>query len=284
MAETVFQNSGCVNTVLGAYNMLNAFIPLEYYANIDTTLNAKYAVLAQQEPTSPPKLQYFGVGIQGYYNNGEEHAKYNPDSRNMDLYTPIPIRMVEIKEDGSELTPEERANYRMRKVVTINGTSYACYYLKKIVWDPSYVQLVQVGTDGSESTYALDPGEFLSPTPIKGTTGGQMTTGDAHVIVRAVGKCEVSLKELVEAMSVLYGKDYCILSEAGFYTGCECYVNAEEELLQDVQEGKPENAVNIEAVYVQLAKHKCFLPKTLDGTESSATFWVSYESPTAIEI
>jgi len=281
MAETVFQNSGCVNTIIGAYNMLNAFIPLEYYANIETTLNAKYSVHPQQEPTSPPKLQYFGVGIQGYYNDGQDHVKYNPDSRNMDLYTPIPIRMVPAKND---LTPAERAQYRMRTIITCDGVDYAAYYLKKIVWDPSYVQLVQIGTDKKESTYNLDPGAWLAPTPMEGTTGGQMTTGDAHVIVRAVGKCEVTLAELQEAMHIIYGKDYCILSEAGFYTGCECYVNAEEELLQDVQEGMPENASNIEAIYTQLAKHKCFLPKTLDGTESSATFWVSYESPTAIEI
>jgi len=282
MSETVFQNSGCVNTVIGAYNMLNAFIPLEYYANINTTLNAKYQVLPNQQPTSPPKLQYFGVGIQGYYNDGDDHVKYNPDTRNMDLYTPIPIRMVPTTND---LTAEERAMYRMRRVfVAKDKVEYAAYYLKKIIWDPSYVQLVQVSAEGRESTYNLEPGEYLEPTPMKGTVGGQMTTQDAHVIVRAIGKCEVTLQELREAMDILYGKDYCILSEAGFYTGCECYVNAEEAVLVDAQEERPENAANIEAVYAQLAKHKCFLPKTLDGTESSATFWVSYESPTAIEI
>ena len=281
MSNSVFQNSGCVNTVLGAYNMLNAFIPLQYFANIETTLNAKYNKFPSQEPTSPPKLQYFGIGIQGYYNNNDEHVKYNPDNRNMDLYTPIPIRMVPASAD---LTPIERAKYRMRVQKTVNGESYICYYLKRIEWDPSYVQLIQVGTDGTESTYVLDPGEYLSPTPIRGTTGGQMTTADAHVIVRAVGKCQVTLKELAEAMSVLYSKDYCIISEVGYYTGCDCYVNAEEELLCDTQETKPENAINIEAVYAQLAKHKVMMPKTLDTNESTFESWVSLESPLTTKI
>ena len=40
MADSVFQNSGSVNTVIGAYNMLNAFIPLDYYPNLESTLNA----------------------------------------------------------------------------------------------------------------------------------------------------------------------------------------------------------------------------------------------------
>ena len=101
---------------------------------------------------------------------------------------------------------------------------------------------------------------------------------------RAVGKCFVTLKELQEAMSVLYSKDYCILSEFGYYTGCDCYVDSDETLLCDVQEGKPENAYNIEAVYTQLAKHKTMYPKTLDGIESSAESWVSFESPVATEI
>jgi len=278
MADTVFQNSGCVNTILGGYNMLNSFIPLEYYPNVETTLNAKYKRFPLQEPTSLPKLQYFGIGIQGYYNDGDEHVKYNPDTRNMDLYSPIPIRMRRVDND---LTATEREQYRMRVIKTIGKIDYACYYLKKIVWDPSYVQLIQIGTDGTESTYNLDPGTFLKPTPIKGTTGGQMTTADAHVIVRACGKCAVTLAELQEAMSILYSKDYCIISECGFYTGCECYLNAEEVLIQDAQEGKPENAVYMESIYTQLAKHKVMLPRTLDGSNSSADFWVSFESAQA---
>ncbi len=283
MSDTVFQNSGCVNTILGAYNMLNAFLPLQYYASVETTLNAKFRRFPNQQPTSLPKLSYFGVGIQGYYNSGEsDHRKYNPDPRNMNLYSPVPIRMVPIEND---LTPTERELYRLRVEETFGTQKYACYYLKKILWDPAYVQLIQKGADGTETQYNLNPGDFMTPTPVKATTGGRMTTDDARVIVRAVGKCTVTLKELSEAASVKYGRDYFIVSEWGYYTGCDCYVTSDEELIGDVtQIARPGNAANVEAVYVQLAKHKTELPLTLSSTESELTSWVSFESPEAIEV
>ena len=256
MSDTVFQNSGCVNTILGAYNMLNAFLPLQYYASVETTLNARFRRFPNQQPTSLPKLSYFGVGIKGYYNSGE-----------------------------NDLTPAEREVYRMRVEETFGTQKYACYYLKKILWDPAYVQIIQKGSDGTETQYNLNPGDFMDPAPVKATTGGRMTTDDARVIVRAVGKCTVTLKELSEAASVKYGRDYFIVSEWGYYTGCDCYVTSDEELIGDVtQMSRPGNAANVEAVYVQLAKHKTELPLTLSSTESELTSWVSFESPEAIEV
>lgn len=283
MSDSVFQNSGCVNTILGAYNMLNGFCDVQYFANLETTLNSKYRRLQTQLPTSIPKLRYFGVGIKGYYNSGDnDHRKYNPDPRNMDLHSPMPIRMVPIEND---LTPTERALYRMRVVETVGTQKYACYYLKKIDWDPSYVEIIQKGADGTETKYNLDP-DFLLPTPTKAVTGGRMTTQDARVIVRVVGKCSVTLKELAEASSIKYNRDYCIVSEWGYYTGCEVYLTADEEFIGDASAGteRPGNAENLGAVYVQLAKHKTDLPLTLSSTESELTSWVSFESPEAVEI
>lgn len=284
MADSVFQNSGSVNTVIGAYNMLNAFIPLDYYPNLESTLNAKYNRFPTQMPPQRPLLQYFGVGIHGYYNNGDnDHVKYNPDPRNMDLYAPIPIRMVPLDND---LTSDERRLYRMRVVQTIGSQKYACYYLKKIMWDPSYVQLIQKGADGNETTYNLNPGTYLTPTAVRGITGGRMTVSDSHIIVRAVGMCVVTLKELSEAMSILYSKDYCIVSEWGYYTGCDMFVTSEEELIPNEfdMSNPPANAANIEAVYVQLSKHRCGYPKTLDSSESELTDRCSFESPEAVEV
>jgi len=288
MSDTIFQNSGCVNTILGSLNQLNGFLPLSYVERVDTTLNTKYRVLADVSPLSVPKLLYFGIGSNGYScttstANSPMHIKHQPDCRNMDLYNPIPIRVIPLEEEV-ELPWSERSQYRMR--VVKNG--YAYYYLKLIDWDPGRVEIIKYSSDGEEKDYALNPSNFLNPSaPTTPTTGGSLITSD-RIIVRATGICRVSMTELEEAMSLL-DQSYCMISEFGFYTGCDRYINGAGEVLltdSDVElEGElPGGAEGIEATYVQLAKHKTQLPVTLDSANSTLETTVSFEASNSIII
>lgn len=297
--SSIFQNSGCVNTVLGSLNQLSAFLPLAYRIDLTTTLNRKYDVLSDLQPTTVPKLMYFGIGINGYTcatstGSFPQHIKRLPDGRNMDLYCPIPFRMVTLDHD---LPIEERRKYRMRaiKSIRINDDTYVdyvCYYLKTIDWDTDNVDIIRVNPDGTEDNYTFDD-SFLRPTPPETPeTGGELTSND-RVIVRAIGRCTVTPDELKEAMSILYGTNYCTVSEFGFYTGYDVYVDESETYMANVDEiddndptvdhTKYENA-NIEAAYVQLAKHKTQMPVTLDGANSELETLISFEASNSISI
>ena len=299
MGESIFQNSGCVNTVLGSLNQLSAFLPLDYRIDLTTTLNRKYGVLPQLQPTSVPKLMYFGVGINGYTcttasDNLPEHTKRLPDGRNMDLYTPIPFRMVPKSQD---LPLEERRKYRMRAIqsIKIDDTTYvdyACYYLKVIEWDTENVDIIRCNSDGTEDNYVFED-SYLRPTPpAVPETGGVLTSND-RIVVRAVGRCKITADELKEAMNIKYNIDYCTVSEFGFYTGYDAYVDENEDYLKNVDEvtdtdptvdhTRYEDA-NIEAVYVQLAKHKTQMPVTLDGANSELETQISFEASNSISI
>ena len=259
MSESIFQNSGSVNTILGSLNRLSSFLPLAYPINKTTTLNYKYGVIPAVTPIAPPKLQYFGLGVKGFYCTSDgtiDHVKYNPDCRNMDLYSPIPIRVLPIADD---LKWEDRKNYRMRVVTTINGNQYVCYYLKKIVWDPATVTMVQIATDGSEQEYVLDSSYLTPSVPSTAQTGGGELTSSTRLVVRAVGKCNVSMDELANTVSV-FDLNYAVISELGFYTGCDVYLDEDGTLMTDVEveddDSLVDGAASIEAAYVQLAKHK----------------------------
>lgn len=295
MGDSTFQNSGCVNTILGSLNQLSAFLPLVYRTDMTTTLNRKYSVLADVQPTSTPKLMYFGVGLNGYIcaggTNLPMHNKRLPDGRNMDLYAPIPIRM---RRWGEDLSFEERKMYRMRAIREIDGEKYICYYLKVIDWDTNNVDIIRCNSDGSEDNYAFE-NRFLNPSPTdQQVTGGALTSAD-RIVVRALGRCGVNMSELSEAMNIIYGLDYCTISEFGFYTGYDVYVNDDEVLVANVDVSQMDDddtdtdhtdysQFNMEAAYVQLAKHKTQLPIALDSANSELVTQVSFEASNSISI
>lgn len=285
MSESIFQNSGCVNTILGSMVHLSSFLPVRLPINLSTTINHKYHVLDDVAPLSMPKLQYFGIGTKGYYctatGSNTSHVKLNPDARNMDIYQPIPIRIVPISED---LSWEERKQYRMRVVGT---DGYIRYYLKKIKWsEPEEIEIREVASNGVEDTYDFDPVFLNPPVPTAAQVGGSELTSSTRIIVRAIGTCKVTMTELANTLN-LQGVNYAEISEFGFYTGCEVFVSEQGGVIEDPLPEDDElidGAVCIESVYTQLAKHKTQLPITLQDENSVLETTVSFESSNSISI
>lgn len=277
MAETVFKAAGSVTTILGAMNQFQSFADLAFIQDVRTTLNAKYNVLGERTPQEVPMLRYFGIGIGGYQNtDGKQGARpFNPKATDMDLYIPLPIRCVPATND---LTVTERQQYRMRVKTTINGTAYICYYLKMITWDPKTVELIHKDVDDNETKYSFDP-SFLYPTPPETEVGGSIDTNLNRVIVRATGVCEITGKEIMEAVNVIHGGDLnsARISEFGFYTGVDEAVDA-DGVLSDSNTGM------FEATYVQLAKKRCTLGTDLSDSGSSMRPYVSFETSCCLEL
>lgn len=278
--DTILQTSGSVSTILGILNQFHAFIDLPYTPNSSTTLNSKYGVLTNvTAPPTIPLMQYYGIGICGYQNIDDQQGaiRITPLATNMDLYGPIPLRCVP-KADESLY---DFSKYRMRREITIGATAYVCYYLKKIKFEPNNVSMVQRDPSGAETPYVLSYESFLTPTPPTPAVGGETNLNANRVVVRATGICEVTGHEVNEVVSALYGGEarYARISELGIYTGCEVFVDSNNNYLPGASSG-----ARVEAAYVQLAKHRTNLGSDLHEPDSVILPYVSLEASAVIEM
>lgn len=232
---------------------LEGLFPAEPRRDPAATLNAHYGVASGILPVGTPKIQYFGLGIDGRTaeNNAGGFVKLVPRGvkmTNMNLYTQIPLRVVPLEED---LLPGVRANYRMRRIVTIANVPYALYYLKRLTFTTPSVLYTQTDASGNEIEYTVSY-EDLNPTPpVSSTNGNQsLSTRDVNISYRA--QIDFVGAEILEAVNVLYGGDasYAHISELGFYSG-------EDKQVTGVAANNG-SITYTESVYTQLCVHKTF--------------------------
>ena len=266
--ETVLRSSGVTTTIFGILNQFHSFTNLQYVTRFATTLNSKYGVLNQtayQTPKFVPTLKYFGIGTKGFQNiDMDQGALPNAgDARCMDLYGPLPIRVVKKSELASVMPPAERRKYRMMQTKTYDGEEYALFYLKLIEFDNN-VEIIKKDADGVTSVYEPDPQYWLSPQPPdRNEIGGAINTNVNRIIVRAKGKCEIRHDEIMEAVTILHegNMDFARISEIGYYTGYDVAFNANNVDLSTLPASEvanlSEDSKTYEAAYVQLAKHHC---------------------------
>lgn len=240
-------------TLLTIKNEIANLTPIATSFDYDTTLNHKYSLFPIVPPVDAPKLKYFGMGINGcrYIDEHNAMIPYKPSVNNMDLYTPIPFRCVLATND---LTPTERAFYRMRVLQTIRGIDYFCYYLKLI--DITTPDVILTETDletGDETVLTLDNAN-LYPSPDELVIVGALDVnkeGSAYV----EGVVTITGVEVLEAIDVIYEGDVtkAQVSEIGLYSG------EDKEVTSDI--------TYIESMYTQLSVHKCMI--NIDFSSSS---------------
>ena len=207
-------------TILGITRELYAYSGLNPVYDLASSLNAKYQIGQTLAPTALPAIGYFGIGIGGCYNvdSGNLSQPYPVLTTNMDLYTPIPFRCVPIEQD---LTPLERASYRMRVQKTINGSAYFLYYLKTITYNQTTVQLKETNpVTALQSPYTLDYTN-LNPTQPTVSTSGTITSTATEVNASVTSTLLLTGAEVTEVINVLYAGDlrYAKISEIGLYSG-----------------------------------------------------------------
>ena len=276
MATSVLKSKHSVTSLLGIINQFHSLAGILPDLRYDCTLNSKYQILPNvasedlKNGVKAPLLRYFGIGVNGKYNVNDTNlsAAYNPSGEEMDLYSPIPFRVVP---RNADLTAAERAQYRLRQLVTVNGTEYWCYWLKLIDFSGSNIAVSKVNTTtGEETPYELDPDNQLSPVPTKYETPDVVDSRDYYVKVAVDAVCKVTGAEIAEWIDVFKGGDtrYANISEFGFYTG------------EDIQHEEITNGVAVkytEAAYVQLAHKRCSNGADLSDVTASITETVSFE-------
>ena len=237
-----------VKTLTMALNEIQGVANVDPRYLMNTTLNYKYNMQPAELPAEPPKIAYFGIGTRGFKNldDGNLAAPFIPSASNLDLYEPLPFRVVPI---DSDLTPADRAKYRMRILKTIGGESYWCYYLKKLAIIDNRVKIIQTNvTTGEEEELEVLDSNFLTPTP--GDTSAEGTSvATTKVSVALTANLQITGEEVLEAVNVIYNGNMlrAVVSEIGIYTGRDQTVAASDGI------GGTFNTT--EAIYTQLGYH-----------------------------
>lgn len=246
MSEAI-KTVNVVTTELGRINQLAASVAVKFLEMKATTINAKRNVLPNAKVTTFPRIRYFGIGINGCSAVSSDLSvikPWYPSPSNMDLYEPIPFRMV-----VSSLPQAEAAKYRMVTRETYNGVTYYCYWLKLLEFDSDTVSLTSVnGT--TQSSYVVDTAN-LTPVPSSQNAVDVSNADGTRTEVSISAVRRITEEEVKEAISIIYGGNLlkARISEFGLYSGIEVASVDGSDL------GIPYSYT--EAAYVQLASHMC---------------------------
>ena len=202
-----------------------------------TTLNEKFNInqTVLMGPTDKLAAQYIAIGNGGHrmttgtggitYPVAIQHA-----TTDCALYNHLPFIL---RLPSNDLTPLERANYRLRTIVTINNVNYVAYYLKLLDFTnvSPELQLRVVNAGVTTSTVYTPTVSGLNPVPpVIPSTGVISTTGNyiaASAIVDFImGQSSTSdiddLTEFLNVANIMYGDtNYAIISEIALCSGVD---------------------------------------------------------------
>ena len=250
MADSTFTpTTNITPTYLGTTNSIETFNPATPLYDTRSTLNRKYGVGADRLPASHPRARYFGIGIGGRYNvdSGSLTAPHGVRDTNMDLYIPLPIRMVPLEQERSL----DLSQYRVRRLFPLAGGTLVGYMLKLITASNNSVQYSTTDANGNEIAWTPDYSN-LTPTPPAPTTNG--VTAASSITVNAMYKTVLNVTgaEVLEAITNLYNGDtrQAMISEIGIYSGDDYTETATDAT------NTPFNYT--ESCMTQLAMHYCF--------------------------
>lgn len=270
MSANIYKDFNSVTTLLAIENQLTASLGIKMNYRPGTTLNSKLGILADVVPEVVPRIRYFGIGIKGYANLTSENniaQPYMPSPTDFDLFEGIPFRCV-----TEPLQGEEAKQYVLRDEKIIDGTRYFRYWLKKIEFETTSVRLTKI-EDRVEKQFTLDSvNMYPVPADIFPTDVQEIKT---RVVASVTGICRVTGAEVTEVINAMYGGDMrrARISEIGTYSGVPYMV---DEMVDGVKTSREE------AVYVQLATHKCFLGQALSDPSSYFVEKKNFESGSTV--
>lgn len=196
----------------------------------NTTLNEKFNI--NKDITSEienPTLKYFAIG------NG--NAKVIDSEESLSLYhgnhsvidgalfnhIPFVVRRLDL-----DLTTEEKRNYRLRKVISIENINYVAYYLKVIPDDSVRNQLLKITTDDSSlpkiETFNTNNSSILNP--VSGSTSRLVSEfGTEYITNSDQIDIELTINELRDIKNGLailgYNDDDSIINEIALCSGTD---------------------------------------------------------------
>lgn len=221
-------SSNYTRTIYEAYATAVQRVGIPFQMMPKSTLNEKLDIQANVPPATGtyPNIGYLAVGIGGLgaktgVNNLFMTEKRIHDVADSALFAQVPFLIRPINND---IDSGARSRYALRKVINVNGVDYIAYYLLRIVKDGVVAGTFHVATvNDVVSTLPFVPDTSnQNPTPITlSNTGVNIPSGDyLYASVPTIAKLNASdVSELINAITILYGTDYAIISEAVVCSG-----------------------------------------------------------------
>lgn len=224
-------NTNVVRTGLAGLLQTNQYIGKGVRLLPNSTLNQKLNIRPDIDPAADdiPVVQYLAIGNGGhnFIVGGNGRVKWkavNHTPRHTALYNQLPfvLRLPE-----NDLTPTERARYRLRRQETHNGVTYIAYYLRvlDLSTTDTELELRHVADGVTTATPWIPTLEDLNPTPPTLNTGEAVyTTGD---YIASTAKVPFTLspeevQEFVDAVAIIEGEDgYAVISECATVSGID---------------------------------------------------------------
>ena len=202
-------------------------LPIQYPPY--TTINQALDILSNYDyPTNAnPILQYaiFGNGgatFQQGANGIETPVPLQHQATDANLYNTIPLVL---RLPTNDLTPSEMTNYRLRKLITVNGTVYVAYYGLLLNNNNTNINMYTINnSNGNSVSQLFTPTALnLNPSPQNLTSLNVNTVTGDYVNVNALSTINLSASQVADflnAATILYGSPYAaIISEVGVCTG-----------------------------------------------------------------
>lgn len=203
------------------------------------------------------RLQYIAIGPGGHYavTNATHGIPTTQDKPHAALDTGLFKWMpFVVKPLTDDLTPDQRVNYRLRKVVTIGGTQYAAYFLRFIDLSTATITQNIVKKVKGVKTYTPYVATVQNLVPkdpdISGVNDGTSVETTVQVDITFD---ETQSQWLREAAALWYGdENAAIVSEIAFCSGVDKNVTKAYPATGN-QVTQPVTTNTVEAVAVEMA-------------------------------
>lgn len=226
-----------VRTAVNAELQTAIYLNKQHIVHPFTSLNELHGIAANLaiNEGEVPSLKYIAIGNKGHRSetgvDGITITKGVPhQTSDTGLYNQIPFVM---RLPQNDLNAQQRNQYRLRKVLNVNGQDYIAYYLRVLDMSATVPRTeLRVTTNG---TTVATPFEFsqsnLRPSiPVIGTNQVLVTSGES-IAVTAKVPFRISADDATELRNVatiLYGNEaYAIVSELATVTGVDRLVSSE---------------------------------------------------------
>ncbi len=220
-----------VRTVYGSALQTALLRGIPYTIPEHTTLNEKFGVESGVQPTKTPTLRYYCIGEGGHrLQAGADGVPYAAPIRHRAsdaaLFKHLPFVM---RQEGNDLTPDERGELRMRVLETVGNRNYICYYVKPLREDEESMKIIMEHTtvkDGVANTVPFIPSsENLKPVaPELDNREATTTNGDFLSVSNDVGIVfdANDVNALINVAKVRFDNPLrAVVSEIGLCTGVD---------------------------------------------------------------
>lgn len=208
MSTVATKTTNTVRTVWGL--MLQAAVlqqtPLQFYEH--STMNEKLDIQSGVYPPDGnyPKLGYYAFGIGGLKASVDVDGLLTFDNYQHQVSDAMPFTIVPLvlRETTNDITVTERANYGLRKRITVNDVSYYAYYLRRmnLTGVKPTINKKVISNGVAQITPWTPDSSVMNPQPVDYTATDAAIMDGTYLMVNSPNSIELELWEITELLNV----------------------------------------------------------------------------------